>query len=365
MRLLKREQGKRGGRRRRLVDRPTETADDFSGTDRGALRRDRAADRAEPGQAGPRDRAAPAAAAPPRGHSPARAQPAAARAPVARLRPAFPRRRGCREFAREERHPELLRAGHPPRRLPARPRTCRPRRGASLRGPDRPLLRRARTARRGRTGRRGLLRGVQARPPLRRRECEAVGQGGRRCPGDRRADADLRDDRDVPSRRPAAAGRGLPRRAADLHRAQDHAAQGRPRGSAAPGTRTAPSWARSAPSTCGSRSRAAATSRRASTSSPAASTTSSAAQTDEAVLDLPGLAEERRGGRRRQEDRPSDLRARRRAVLRRALPARRPAPTRRCRSRVSRSRAGSSAARPSPASTPRLPCSAEVHSSPS
>ena len=46
-----------------------------------------------------------------------------------------------------------------------------------------------------------------------------------------------------------------------------------------------------------------------------------ATQTDEAMLDYPGLAGQGRGGGRRQGDRPADLRARRRAVLRRDVPA--------------------------------------------
>ena len=47
--------------------------------------------------------------------------------------------------------------------------------------------------------------------------------------------------------------------------------------------------------------------------------------TDEAVLSLPGVAAQGRGGRRRRADRPAGVRAGRRAVLRRACSCTRPA----------------------------------------
>ena len=132
----------------------------------------------------------------------------------------------------------------------------------------------------------------------------------------------VRDVRAVPRRGPrrrwstaTSASRGL------ISVAQDDAAQGLAVACRAPGTRTARSWARSARSTCGSRCRAAATSRPASTSCPRRLDHLVATQTDEAMLRHPGLAGQGRGGGRRRADHPADLRARRRALLRRAVPA--------------------------------------------
>ena len=140
--------------------------------------------------------------------------------------------------------PGLLRAGHPARRLPARARPRRPRRGAraSPSEIDRAFAERAR-ARGGRPAT-GLLRGVRAaRRASRSPRC---GRGSSDGGGVLAADAPRLAFEMLElfaARRAAAARRRLPRRAAAAVGAQDDAAQGRARRSAAPGTRTARSWA--------------------------------------------------------------------------------------------------------------------------
>ena len=261
---------------------------------------------------------------------------------------------GCPEIAAGDLTPALLRAGHPARRLPARARARRraTRRSRSRGQIDR-VVRRAR-ARPGDAGAAGYYEEFEPAPALRRDRRAAVDQGGRRRARRGLAAAQLRDARAVPRGRRARARRGLPRRAAADARSRRRRCARPSRRSAAPGTRTARSWARSARSTSGSRCRAAATSRPGSTSCRAGSTTSSTTGTDEAMLDLPGVAARGGGGRRRQADRAADLRAGRRAVLRRAVPAPDGLGPRRCPSRASRSRTGSSAARPSRPSTSPL-----------
>ena len=139
---------------------------------------------------------------------------------------------------------------------------------------DRSRLRRARRGRRRRLVACGPLRGVRAGVALRGHLRPAVDQAGRRRARRRLAAAHVRDARAVRRRRAAGARGRLPRRAPRCSPSTRPPCARRSRPSAAPGTRTARSWATSRRSTCGCRSRAAATWRPASTSSRAGSTTS-------------------------------------------------------------------------------------------
>ncbi len=185
-----------------------------------------------------------------------------------------------------------------------------------IRRRDRPRVRRAGERRRPATGH---YEEFEPETAVRGRSRAAVDPGGRRRARRRRPGLAFDDARAVRRRRPPRAGRRLSRRGAAAVGAQDDAAQGGAAQSAAPGTRTAPSWATCGRSTCGCRCRAAATRRRAWTSCLAGSTTSSIEHV--AMLDVERTRARGRGGGGRRGDRAADLRARRRAVLRRDVPA--------------------------------------------
>ena len=122
--------------------------------------------------------------------------------------------------------------------------------------------------------RRRLLRGVRARGAVRGRRCgRGSSEGGGVLAGDSPSSPSSMLELFEAAGLPRLVER-LPRRGSAAVRAQDDTAQGRARPSAAPGTRTARSWATCARSTSGSRCRAAATRRRGSTSSRAGSTRS-------------------------------------------------------------------------------------------
>ncbi len=84
---------------------------------------------------------------------------------------------GLPEIAAADAHARAAPGGDPARRLPARPRTDPPRGRDPLRRADRPLLRRARAPRHGRAARRRLLRAVRARSAF--RAPSATGSGSR------------------------------------------------------------------------------------------------------------------------------------------------------------------------------------------
>ena len=166
--------------------------------------------------------------------------------PPSTPRPTSPparRRRPARRSRPRELTPELLRAG-------ILRDGCLLVRGLvdreaalALAGADRPRVRRARRSRRGVRRRRATTRSSSPSRASRSPGAAVDPATAAACwPATRRS---WRSRCSSCSRRagPAAAGRRLPRRAAAAVGAQDDAAQGRPVPSAAPGTRTARSWA--------------------------------------------------------------------------------------------------------------------------
>ena len=344
-------QAQRQDRRRRGERRAPTAEDDFDGSDRGAARRDRAADRGEPRRsATARPSGGCCALRHLAGIRAARRRGGRPRAPGARLSTRLPEADALPgDRRRATLTPELLRAGILRDGCLLVRGLVAARRGAA-RSPSRSTAPSpSASARRRRRRGRGLLRGVRARTrasaPIAERPW--IKEGG----GVLAADSPmltLRDARAVRRRRRCRAlvDGYLGEPAADLG-AEDDAAQGRARRSPAPGTRTARSWARSARSTCGSRCRAAATSRPGLDIVPR--------RLDEFVA-----TRHRRGGAlatRCRSARPRRPPATSRSCGRSSSPATRcsstscsctrRARTRRCRTRASRSRAGSSA--------PRLP----------
>ena len=239
------ERGRHGGRRPardRAADRGRRR---LPGQRRRAVRRDRPADRGPPGRCRPRDDrrllrlrhlAGVRLLVAQRGPAPTPRRPptTTSRAPGS-----------CREIAAEDLTPELIRAGilrdgcllvrglldrdAAPSALPTRSTAPSPSASARSRASRRP----------------GLLRGVRGPAAVRdRRRRRGCGSGGRRCAGGRLAAAGDRDARDVPGGRACSelVEGYLGERADDLP-AEDDAAQGRAPAWAAPGTRTARSWA--------------------------------------------------------------------------------------------------------------------------
>ena len=218
---------------------------------------------------------------------------------------------------------------HPARRLPARARPRRPRGGArARRGRSTARSRSARRSTPARAPAAGYYEEFEPEARVRGRLGAAVDPGGRRRARGRLADARLRDARAVRGRGPARPGRRLPRRAAAAVGAQDDAAQGRAvrRRRLAPGRRLHGRRARAQPLALAvalrrrgarPRHRPAPRSTRSSIDARRRCSTSSsrAAKAAEAAGDV--------------ADPAPDLRARRRAVLRRAVPApdRRPIPS--------------------------------------
>ena len=263
--------GRRRGRRLRYRRRPRTTS---PGPPRSSCR-DRAADRGEPGEP---EIARPSGACCGSVTSQAfvcSTQPGAAPSTRRPTSPAFPRRMGCPSSPVRTLTPELLRAG-------ILRDGCLLVRGLVDREEalrfadqiDRSFAERERHGV-GEPAAEGYYEEFEPDPRYGDVNVQALDQGGRRCPGGRRADADLRDDRDVPS---APGCRGWSRTISASRRCSPSRRRrcARPsRRCRAPGTRTAPSWARSARSTSGFPSLAAGTSRRASTSSRAGSTNSS------------------------------------------------------------------------------------------
>ena len=257
-----------------MVDRPTEVTDDFPGsTDELFTEIERLT---ETNRGGPRPRDGTPTRASSSYRRPARADRERRQAQASRARLRTPsRRRGPAGDRSGRPHAGAPPRGNPARRLPAGARPRGPRGRASVRGPDRPGVRRARAVPRRGAVRRGLLRGVSSRAAVRDRAGRtALGPGGRRAARSGCADAHVRDAGDVRQRGAARVGRRLSRRAAADLGPEDDPAQGGASRPGGRGTRTAPSWATCARSTCGSRSRAAATSRRAWTSFRAGSTRS-------------------------------------------------------------------------------------------
>ena len=167
--------------------------------------------------------------------------------------------------------------------------------------------------------------------------------------------AGLRHVRDLRGGRASRRDRRLPGRATRDVGARSAPCERLSPASPAPGTRTAPSWATCARSTSGSSLSRCGDEAPGSRSGPAPARRARPDRRRRGHVRQPDLPGHRRARRRRARHPATDLRAGRRAALRRPLPAPHRAPILRCRSHASRSRAGSSVRPPFPRTTLHWP----------